>query len=66
MPLFRVSFRSTKPDEIIEADAVRGTSSTYELIRKITVIGRPRTVVVRRIPRMEVDRIVAGPVAVAP
>ncbi len=57
MPTFRVSFRSAQSDELINADDVRMTSSAYEFLRETTVMGRPRTVVARRVPVGAVDDV---------
>ncbi len=46
--MYRLTFGSDKPDELVAADEIRYSSTTVRLLRERTVMGRPCTIVARR------------------
>lgn len=54
MPTYRLTFNTRRPQELVEADGMRETSTAVELLRDTAVMGRPRTVVARRVSRAEI------------
>lgn len=58
MPLFRVVFHADRPDDLIDADDVRQSSTAVEFIADVPVMNRLRTVVVRRIASADVVKVV--------